>query len=247
MIILAPFYKDTDFLNEGSEVQKMSQIFDYKKNLTRLQETCYRLNPLARLEICTDLHTTLSSDFNVHRTDLKNYNLMESFCVSNLDFVKSKNHKMILCGADHLVNGSLSELFEENFDIAIPVVDNPIRVNNTLILVNPEKNKKKIVEFFERRYETYKKLSQDQKLWSGDQLSYQKILEEEKILDINANFLPLGDFVVNGLKIKLFRYGSHFVGPIKKGMPPKGSPVIIDFKGPKRKKRIVEIYQNLMN
>ena len=45
MIILAPFYKDTNLRLEGSEVNEMSQIFDYKQNLIRMYETFKKFNP----------------------------------------------------------------------------------------------------------------------------------------------------------------------------------------------------------
>jgi hypothetical protein len=245
MIILAPFYKDTDLKFEGHEVNEMSQIFDYKKNLIRMYDTFFKFNTSYNFEITSDQHTRLKN-FNVFRSNLDNLNIMESFCVSNLEYVKSKNDKLILCGADHLVNSSVNGLFNSEFDIGIAIVGNPLRVNNTIVLVN-NTNKKNVVEFFERRYDCYKRLSENDKLWFGDQLSYQKILEEEQILNFSAKNLPIGTFHLKNLTIKLFQYGSNFVSPIKKQIPEIGvNPIIIDFKGPKRKKRAESIYKEIM-
>lgn len=245
MIILAPFYKDIDLKFEGHEVNEMSQIFDYKKNLIRMYDTFYKFNKSYTFEITSDQHTRLKN-FNVFRSNLDNLNIMESFCVSNLEYVKSKNDKLILCGADHLINSSVNGLFNSEFDIGIAIVGNPLRVNNTIVLVN-NTNKKNIIEFFERRYDCYKKLPDNDKLWFGDQLSYQKILEEDQIFDFSAKNLPVGTFCLKNLTIKLFQYGSNFVSPIKKQIPEIGvNPIIVDFKGPKRKKRAESIYKEIM-
>ena len=245
MIILAPFYKDTNLRLEGSEVNEMSQIFDYKQNLIRMYETFKNFNPSYKFEITSDNHTRLKN-FDVFRSNLDNLNLMESFCVSNLEYVKSRNEKLVLCGADHLINGHIDSLFDSEFDIGMAIVGNPLRVNNTLVLVN-NTNRNKIIEFFERRYDCYKNLSTDEKLWFGDQLSYQRILESEAILDHSAKKLPLGLFDIAGLSIKLFQYGSTYVSPIKKQIPEIGvTPIVIDFKGPKRKTRVETIYKEIM-
>lgn len=246
MITLAPFYKDISFQTEGTEVTEMSKIFDYKKNLYRLYSSCKKYNLEFQFEICTDTYTEVK-DLSLYRTNLDNMNLMESFCVSNLEYLKIKEGKIVLCGADHLIYGKLDDLFDEDFDIGIAVVENPIRVNNTMVLVNLEKNKDKIIKFFERRYNVYKNLSPAEKKWFGDQLSFQRILEEENIFNANLDSLPLGIFSIDQLTIKLFRYGSKYVGPIKKNLSSiPGTPVMIDFKGLKRKKRIEEIYDRIM-
>lgn len=245
MIILAPFYKDINLKSEGTEVNEMSKIFDYKQNLVRMYDTFFKYNPNYKFEVTSD-QTTRLKNFNVFRSNLDTLNIMESFCVSNLDYVKSRSEKLILCGADHLINSSVNVLFEDEFDIGIAIVGNPLRVNNTLVLVN-NKNKNKVVDFFERRYDCYKKLSQEEKLWFGDQLSYQKILEEEGIIDHAAKKLPIGIYNACGLSIKIFQYGSKYVSPIKKRIPEIGvSPIVIDFKGPKRKTRAEEIYKEIM-
>lgn len=245
MIILAPFYKDVDLKSEGLEVNEMSQIFDYKQNLIRMYDTFFKFNPSFKFEITSDQHTKLKN-FNVFRSNLDNLNIMESFCVSNLEYVKSRNEKIVLCGADHLINSSISSLFQDQFDIGIAIVGNPLRVNNTIVLVN-NVNRNKTIEFFELRYEIYKKLSSQDKLWFGDQLSYQRILEAEGVLDQNLKKLPIGMYDIKGLKIKLFQYGSNYVAPIKKQIPEIGvSPIIIDFKGPKRKGRAEVIYREIM-
>jgi len=246
MIILAPFYKDIENDKEGSEVLEMSKVFDYKQNLFNMYNTFLKQNSKHKFEICTDNKTSLKHK-NIFRSNIDSKNLMESFCISNLDFVKSRNEKLILCGSDHLINGNLNSLFEDDFDIGLAVATKPLRINNTIVLVN-DTNRKKVISFFEQRLSAYYNLSAEEKLWFGDQLSYQKILESYNIFDPSGDNPPLGIYNIEGLKIKLFAYGSSYVAALKKSLyPVPNNPVIIDFKGPKRKKRAPEIYRYLMN
>lgn len=244
MITLAPFYKEVDIKTEGVEVNEMSSIFDYKANLYRMHSTFKKHNPSHNFVVTTDNKTKLKG-LNVFRTNMEGQNIMESFCSSNLEFIKHSDGDVVLCGSDHLINGNIEKLFVEDFDIALAVVGNPIRVNNTIVLVK-NKNKNLVIDFFKRRYDVYKVLTAEEKLWFGDQLSLQRILEQEKILDTKAQNLPLGHFNIQGLKIFIFRYGSEYVNSIKKSIPKIGNPIIVDFKGPKRKKRVEEIYKELM-
>lgn len=244
MIILAPFYKDIVASHESVEVQEMSKVFDYKHNLTRLYNTFMMENSQHKFEICSDNQTILNFE-NVFRSDISNLNLMESFCVSNLEFVKSREEQLILCGADHLINGTLDTLFEDNFDIGLAVARKPTRINNTIVLVN-NVNRDRVVSFFEERLNTFYGLTQDEKVWYGDQLSYQRILEKAGMFDPNGD-PPEGIFEVNGLRIKLFPYGGNYVKGFKKSLLPEPrNPIIVDFKGPSRKKRIDEIYNAIM-
>lgn len=244
MITLAPFYKDINLKSEGIEVQEMSSIFDYRKNIDRLYLSLQKHSPGNAFTVCTDLKTDLGK-YNVFRSNIDNLNLMECFCISNLDFVKNTLGKLILCGSDHLVYGDINKLFDSEFDVAVAVVGNPIRINNTIVLVG-EHNRKNVIKFFERRLDVYQKLTEQERLWFGDQLSYQRILEQENILDQSSANLPLGDYVIDNVKIKVFKYGSHYVNSVKKGFPTFENPIILDFKGPKRKKRINEIYSEVM-
>lgn len=246
MIILAPFFKDLQPSKEGTELLEMSKVFDYKLNLSRLEHTFMMENSHHKFEVCSDEQTKLSTK-NVFRSKLTDKNIMESFCISNLEYVKLRNDKIILCGADHLINGKLDKLFDDDFDIGLAIAKKPLRVNNTIVLVN-NKNKELVVKFFERRLAEYYALPEAEKLWYGDQLSYQRIIEKEGIFDSSLSNPPIGIFEACGLKIKLFPYGSEYVSPLKKNLFPEPSmPVIIDFKGPKRKLRTTEVYNNLIS
>lgn len=244
MTILAPFYKDIDPQQEGIEIKEMSAIFDYKKNLDRMYHTFCKFNPSGQFIVCSDNKTKLKNH-QVFRSNISDKNIMEGFCISNLEFIEKNEGDIVLCGADHLINGNLTNLFEDDFDIGLAVVGNPLRVNNTVVLVKNDKSFK-IINFFKERLDWYYRLSSDERLWFGDQLSYQKILEKENIINASSKNLPIGSFTINDLKIKIFQYGSSLVAPIKKSLPIQGTPLIIDFKGPKRKKRIDEIYRHII-
>jgi hypothetical protein len=244
MIILAPFYKDITASQESIEVQEMSKVFDYRHNLTRFKNTFMIENSHHKFEICTDSKTKLKFD-HVFRTDLTDLNLMESFCVSNLEFVKHREEKLVLCGADHLVNGKLETLFEDDFDIGLAVAGKPTRINNTIVLVN-NRNRSGVIKFFENRLNVFYNLTKDEKIWYGDQLSYQRILENAGIFNPDKGS-PSGLFNVGELKIKLFPYGGNYVKGFKKSlMPVNQNPIIVDFKGPSRKKRVEEIYNSIL-
>jgi hypothetical protein len=244
MIILAPFYKDINPSKEGTEVKEMATIFDYKKNLDRLYHTFNKFNLTGKMIVCTDNKTKLKNH-QVFRSNISDKNIMEGFCISNLELLKKINGNIILCGADHLINGNLETMFEDDFHIGLAIVGNPLRINNTIVLVKNNQSSK-IIDFFQRRLDCYYQLSLEEKTWFGDQMSYQKILEKEGIINSTDKNLPIGIFNIDGLKIKIFQYGKEFVAPIKKSLPANGIPLVVDFKGPKRKKRIEEIYRYII-
>ena len=44
------------------------------------------------------------------------------------------NENIIMCGVDHIVNGDLSKIFEDDFDIMIPIRKRS-KVNNAIVAV----------------------------------------------------------------------------------------------------------------
>ena len=56
----------------------------------------------------------------------------------------------ILCGVDHIINGDLSKIFEDDFDIMIPIRKKS-KVNNAIVAV--KKVTDDVRKFFEHRFD----------------------------------------------------------------------------------------------
>jgi len=244
MTILAAFYK-TDL--EQRKINFRSLYFDYEAALYSLEKTFKKFNPEGKFILATDMATNIKLESGESfRTNLESCNIMESLVLSNLDLVKQKEGKIILCGADHLISGNLDNFFKEEFDIGI--LWNGGVVNNTVVLVNTELgNKEKIVSFFQERTDAFYDLGLSEKSWFGDQISIQLALEKKYQLPR----LPSGQSTLHescGLKFKFFNYSEEFVFGVKKSSAGYSKTAIfLDFKGNSRKRWFTDIAQDLLN
>lgn len=242
MIILAAFYKTV----LDSPNPNLTQEFDYEASLCSLEKTFKKFNPVGKFILATDTITNAKVEADkVFRTELNSCNLMESLVLSNLDLVKQLEGKIILCGADHLVNGNLDNFFKEDFDIGI--LWSGGKVNNTVVLVNTEfGNKEKIVSFFQERTDAFYDLGQSEKSWFGDQISIQSVLEKQYQ---SPRLLPRQSILheSRGLKFKFFNYSEEFVFGVKKSSAGYSKTAIfLDFKGNSRKRWFTDIAQEIL-
>ena len=247
MITLVPFYRDLSKNIESESVKEMANSYDYKKSLSYLIKSFQRYNKKDKIEVATDLHTSIDHDC-VFRTDLTDMNLMESLTTSNTDYVLNHSGKIILCGSDHLISSSVNKFFDgEYFDIGIYL--NGTEVNNTAVLINKHQSNEKLVnDFFKNRLDIYKNFSEDTKSWFGDQRSYTELLQTEKIIHKYLQNKNQKFYQLNGLIIKIFEYG-YLVKGCRKGGGLKGDPsnvILIDFKGSERKKHIDDVFRIVM-
>ena len=243
MTILAAFYK-TDL--EQRKINFRSLYFDYETALYSLEKTFKKFNPTGKFILTTDKITNIKLESGESfRTDLDSCNIMESLVLSNLDFIKQSEGKIILCGADHLITGNLDNFFKEEFDIGI--LWNGGEVNNTVVLVNTELgNKEKIVSFFQERTDEFYQLGSSEKSWFGDQISIQSVLEKKYQ---SPRLLPKQSIIHESreLKFKFFNYSEEFVFGVKKSSAGYSKTAIfLDFKGNSRKRWFTDIAQELL-
>lgn len=244
MITLVPFYKDLDLSRESDQLKENIEVFFYKKNLEFLYNTFTIHNPTGHFLLATDLQTNLPfSENNIFRSDLAGLSLMESLTVSNTNLVNQKIGKFVLCGADQLVNKPLDIFFEDNFDIGLLTVGG--KINNTIVLLNTnENNLSKVRNFFNRRLEIFYELDDKYKSWFGDQYSYSILLQEMGIeIDNKNKFIES-----HGLRFKFFEYNVDYVFGSKKSGPAfNKTAVVVDFKGPSRKRWFEQAYKEICN
>ena len=242
MIILAAFYKTIS----DSPNPNLTQEFDYAAALYSLEKTFKKFNPKGKFILATDMVTNIKLDSGkAVRTELASCNLMESLVLSNLDIIKQLEGKIILCGADHLINGNLNNFFKEDFDIGI--LWNGGSVNNTVVLVNTELgNKEKIISFFQERTDAFYDLALSEKSWGGDQISIQSVLEKKYQI---PRLAPRESLLHEscGLKFKFFNYSEEFVFGVKKSSPVfYNTAIFLDFKGNSRKRWFLNIAQKIL-
>lgn len=247
-MIVAPFYKKLH-KSSNHEVHERIGVMDWQQCMTMMKKSFYTFNPPEyKFIMQTDLHTEIQG-IEAHRTDHKDLNLMSSIVRSNTDFVLSHCDKMVLVGADHLFTGDVSAFFKEDFDIAFFIGATRTRVNNTAVLVNAnESNKGSIDEFFIQRENLFiNEVTENVKEWGGDQSSITGLLEKKGIVSEYIRSRKR-DFIFDGLRIKLYDYGVHYIRPSNRDGSFKFSEsmVMLDFKTIERKKVFQNVYWNLM-
>ena len=103
-------------------------------------------------------------------------------CVTNCQkFICDDNgyeENIIMCGTDHIINRNLDTMFDEDFDIMIPIRKGT-RVNNAMIVV--KKVTEDVKRFFGYRYDRWVSDAHKDPHWNwyGDQRTYDNILREE--------------------------------------------------------------------
>jgi hypothetical protein len=246
MITLAPFYRDVDLGQESQKLIKNSGVVDYRACLHMLVDTLYRTNPGCDYRICTDQQTPL--DFPSHkifRSDLAQRPLLESLVVSNTEFVHQHQGRAVLCGSDHLLANSMSDIFNDDFDICLLFSGDEI--NNTAVLINTNlDNHHRVREFFDIRQQAFYDLPADRRLWLGDQISYRHALRHYDFPGHHSELIG-HTHRRRKLNIKFIEYNVDFVwGAKKSGTGYYRNAVLVDFKGPRRKQWFVPVYRKIM-
>lgn len=246
-MIVAPFYKKLE-TSDNHEIEKRIERINWVDNILMMKNSFYKFNHRSyKFVMQTDLHTAIQG-VATHRTDHGDLNLMASIVRSNTDFVLSHCDKMVLVGADHLIVGDVADFFREEFDIGLFINVTRDSINNTVILVNKnEENGGLVDEFFIQREKTYNELDLDTRQWGGDQKSITLLLEKNRIISeyMNTN---RRDFLLNGLKIKLYEYNVHFLYAVNSENHKEFTKnmLILDFKSLLRKTYIKKTYENLL-
>ena len=250
MITLVPFYRDLPLSMEGQELNNNAKVFDYRRALAAMLSSFAATNAHNDFVVSTDLVTQFSDipEYQCHRTNLANHNLMQSLVMANTAFVASHVGRFLLCGVDHVFAKPIDVMFEgDDFDIGIMYFDQ--RVNNTAVLVDTSHTKKHglVTDFFRHRERLYHRLPDDQKRWDGDQVTLRKALTEWGFPSLHPIHLVDRTFESNGLRVKFWWYDKRFVGGARK-FRPRYDPdwCMIDFKGAQRKQWFMDVYQDVM-
>jgi len=253
MIMLVPFYKTLNETKMSKKLRKRinNNHFNYLDALDKLKSTFLKTNPKGRFVVQTDTVTKLDLS-DVFRSDLTNHNLIDSIVVSNLNFIKQNQGKIILVGTDHLISGNLNNIFQEEYDIATCIIgdkfDDTHRTNIiNFMFVNCNKNNhNKIIEFFEERRTVFNNFGERDKLWWGDQKSLSVMLENKSIISDYYNLKGTKTiFDYNALKIKLFQYGRQEILSSVNLNNINEDNLIIDFAG--NKINFNSVYDKIMS
>lgn len=254
MIKIVSFYKDINLEHEKIKKLKVRTSFDYKSCQKKLFETLKKINTSYEFIISTDNSTCLEPYTKIERNSLDNKLLMEAVAISNNNFIQKESGKIILLGADHLFCGDPKILFDEEFDIALLIVDqfdqtHCTNINNTLIVINSNKqNINSIRQFFKDRLEICLNLPLNERSWFADQKSLSLLLEKESIIS-NYHKNKNTFFMFKDLKIKLIPWGRKYLKIVDKLGNYKQDPddVLIDFCGDYTiKKNLQKIYQQII-
>lgn len=251
MITLVPFYRDVALEQEPQELLDNAKIFDYRRALTAMLASYSVTNPNNDYIISTDLLTQLPGvpEYRCHRTNLANYNLMQSLVMANTAFVSTHVGQFLLCGVDHVFAKPIDIMFEgDDFDVGIMYYDQ--RVNNTAVLVDTSRTKKHglVADFFRHRERLFHKLPEQQKSWDGDQVTLRKALTEWGFSSLHPIHLVDRVFESNGLRVKFWWYDKRYVGGARK-FRPRYDPnwCMVDFKGARRKQWFMDVCQEVMS
>lgn len=247
-MIIAPFYKKIK--KSGSKhVNQRINVVNWIQILKMMKESFYKFNPKEYEFIVQTDSVTELLDLDCYRSPIDDDGLMASIVKSNTNFVKNHHGKMILVGADHLFVNRVDNFFEKDFDLAFFIGVKRKAVNNSVVLVNKNNSNSLLIdEFFQDRENIFfDELQPKVQEWGGDQSSISHLLEKEKIISQYIEHKKTF-FNYNGLKIKLFDYGSNYVYAANRNGSVdnlKGDAIILDFKSVERKSIITDAYMNI--
>jgi len=194
----------------------------------------------ARFTLLTDKFTRvhgIQKPFNRMDSVIDHSSMMMSRSLAQLECIEASDFSrpMVLIDSDMLLNGSLSHLFLENFDVALTWrLNKSMPINGGLIILN-NRRPDVVRTFFRRFVDIYRQNYADQSQWYGDQLALMhciglshRALSRSHILKINGcrvlmlpcdtyNFSPECRFssIVEEFDDKLIL---HFKGERKKMM-----------------------------
>lgn len=255
MIKIVSFYKEVSLDHEKAKKLKQRISFDYKQCQKKLFETLNKFNKGdCEFIVSTDTKTKLDDYPRIERNNLDGKLLMESVAIANNNFIQKEQGKIVLLGADHLFCGDPKKLYEDEFDMALLIVDSfdsshCTNINNTMIVINSNNdNIKSIRKFFQDRLEICMKLPLADRRWYADQKSLSLLLERDNIIS-KYHKTKKTFYIFNGLRIKLIPWGSKYLKVVNSlGNYNKDTDdVLIDFCGKEDvKKHLNVIYQNIM-
>ena len=232
MVYLIPFYKDPNFkIEEAQEVRDFrKKKYSYHEYLQCLKES-FEWHNKGNFMLSTDIHTHLNFDIEKYIQDTTDKTIIESKVINETRLICDDNgidENIIMCGVAHIVNGDLSKIFEDDFDIMIPIRKRS-KINNAIIAV--KKVTDDVRKFFEHRFELFYKMNE---IWYGDQKTYDKIIRKALDLPTKKFAIELGTYTIKNCKIKLVEYGGHYCGCNVRSQPFDDKTLLYDFKGDRK-------------
>lgn len=264
MVYLVPFFKNPNFkdVKEANEVKDLvlKNRYNYHLFLQCLNDTfLWHNSENGKLILSTDKTTIIPKmeHLETFRVDTEGKQIIESKVLNETKFICDDNgyeENIIMCGTDHIINRNLDTMFDEDFDIMIPIRKGT-RVNNAMIVV--KKVTEDVKRFFGYRYDRWVSDAHKDPHWNwyGDQRTYDNILREELGLlpqrDPPKKFrFKLGTYNIRGCKVRLTEYGGEECGSFdiwpKSARVFKPGTYFYDFKG-KRKQYFLETFRRERN
>jgi hypothetical protein len=193
--------------------------------------------------LLTDQQTNFGGMFSKNRIvryDMDTGQLMFERAAAQLRHVESSLNSapMVLLDSDILLNGSLADLFDLDFDVAVTWRESKVMpINGGLLVLNnrrPEVTK----EFFRRFVNIYQEKYLDKAAWFGDQLALRDVIG-----------IPLRDFhkerliTVQGCKVLLLHCDEFNFSPqnhLQEICTDLNDKVVLHFKG--ERKRLMPLF-----
>lgn len=259
MIKFVSFYKKVGEESKSKKITRRLNLrnFTYEKCLELLYKTFNKFNPNHAFIIATDQKTEIPKlPVTVVRDNLSNLLIMEAITRSNTNFILNNSGKIVLAGADHLICGSIENLFDEDFDLGFwifPDYDpsHRISVSMTIVLVNKnENNSVEIDNFFKERDKISFGLDRKERQWFADQKSISMLLETKGLItEYHKNKDIKNIFNFGNLKVKFFPYyEKKYLSDVHDDGYFEINPetVLIDFPGHSSKEFIDIVYQKIL-
>ena len=118
---------------------------------------------------------------------------------------------IVMLDSDILIFGSLRELFEEDFDVAVTWRDNEtMPINNGILLLN-HRHPAAVRRFFRRYAEIYQRSHADQAAWYGDQLAMAELIGLRP-----EEYASRETVAVDGCRVRLLPCSTYNARPGKK-------------------------------
>ena len=240
-----PFFKRKNFkdgVKEPEEVAHFNKIGDYDNYLNCYREPMkwHHTQEQAEFHIASDMITEVEPQnavpFDMIRVKgLKRKNIIESKTLAETHIFNEADidGPIVSSGCDHVVNGNFNKWIDENdFDIAIPL-RRKAKVNNALVIL--KNRNKNTIDFFNHRLEMFYKLPEKDRVWYGDQKSYESIFFDNGVLTkgIKGSGI-LGLHNIMGCKVLTIPYGGDVLGTNVDGQYFFPEALFYDYKGDRK-------------
>lgn len=217
---------------------KANLCVNYEQLIGLMFESTLIFHRDASLTLLTDSFSQFNkipSNIEVLRFDIDGKEMMLERGMAQCNYVMNRLDRspIVFLDSDILLNGSLDNIFEHDFDVALTWRRNEkMPINGGVLIINnvrPTSSKR----FFNKYIETYREKYSDSASWYGDQLALMDIVdlkpneyESNKVVDVDGCKVLL-------LSCEVFNYSpDNSYKEISSNLDGK---VILHFKGPRKR------------